>query len=117
MKDSNSAKKIVKTLVWPVALYGCETWTLRDAECKRLDAFEMWVWRRMEKVSYKDRVTNEKVLKNVGESRCLLDKIRSRKRNWVGHVLRGSDVSPCPWSLSLWSLRTNFKSLSLSLSW
>ena len=34
-------KKIVKTLVWPVALYGCETWTLRDAECKRLDAFEM----------------------------------------------------------------------------
>ena len=47
-------KKLVKTLVWPVALYGCETWTLRDAECKRLDAFEMWMWRRMEKVSYKD---------------------------------------------------------------
>ena len=43
----------------------------------------------MEKVSYKDRVTNEEVLKNVAESRCLLDKIRSRKRNWVGHVLRG----------------------------
>jgi hypothetical protein len=85
-------KKIVKTLVWPVALYGCETWTLRDAECKRLDAFEMWVWRRMEKVSYKDRVTNEEVLKNVGESRCLLDKIRSRKRNWVGHVLRGEGL-------------------------
>jgi len=85
-------KKIVKTLVWPVALYGCETWTLRDAECKRLDAFEMWVWRRMEKVSYKDRVTNEEVLKNVGESRCLLDKIRSSKRNWVGHVLRGEGL-------------------------
>ena len=43
----------------------------------------------MEKVSYKDRVTNEEMLKNVGESRCLLDKIRSRKRNWVKNVLRG----------------------------
>ena len=42
-------KKIVKTLVWPVALYGCETWMPRDAECKRLDAFEMWVWRRWKK--------------------------------------------------------------------
>ena len=46
----------------------------------------------MERVSYKDRVTNEEVLKNVGENRCLLDKIRSRKRNWVGHVLRGEGL-------------------------
>jgi hypothetical protein len=85
-------KKIVKTVIWPVAFYGCETWTLRDAECKRLEAFEMWVWRRMEKLSYKDRVTNDEVLKNVGESRCLLDSIRARKRNWVGHVLRGEGL-------------------------
>ena len=42
--------------------------TLRDAECNRLEAFKMWMWRRMEKVSYKDRVTNEEVLKNVGEN-------------------------------------------------
>ena len=52
-----------------MALYGCETWTLKDAECKWLDAFEMRVWRRMEKVSYKDRVTNEEVLKYVGKNR------------------------------------------------
>ena len=46
----------------------------------------------MEKVSFKDTVTNEKVLKNVGENRCLLDKISSRKRNWVGHVLRSEGL-------------------------
>ena len=45
----------------------------------------MWVWRRMEKVSYKDRVINEEVLKKVGENRCLFDNIRANKRNWVGH--------------------------------
>ena len=72
--------------------YGCETWTLRDAEYKRLEAVEMWVWMRMEKVSYKDRVTNEEVLKNVGENRCLLDNIRARKWNWVGHDLRGEGL-------------------------
>src|ERR1051325_7836440 len=47
-------KKIVKTIVWPVALYGCETWTLRKEEIDRLNAFEMWIWRRMERVSWKD---------------------------------------------------------------
>ena len=46
----------------------------------------------MEKVSYKDRVTNDEVLKNVGESRSRQDKIRSRKRNWLGHVLRGEGL-------------------------
>ena len=46
----------------------------------------------MEKVSHRVRVSNEEVLKIVGESRCLLDKIRSRKRNWVGHVLRGEGL-------------------------
>ena len=44
-------------------------------------------------MSYKDRVTNEEVLKNVGENRCLQDKIRSRKRNWVGHVLKSDERS------------------------
>jgi len=43
--------KMVKCLVWPVALYGCETWTLRKAEMDRLEAFEMWIWKRMEKNS------------------------------------------------------------------
>ena len=85
-------KKIVKTVVWPVALYGCETWTLTKEECSRLEAFEMWVWRRIQKVSWKDKKSNENVLEEMGESRCLLETIRKRKKSWIGHVLRGEGL-------------------------
>ena len=81
-------KRMVKTLVWPVAMYGCETWTLRKEEIDRLNAFEMWLWRRMEKVSWTDKKTNEEVLRAVGEDRCLVEKIIRRKKNWIGHVVR-----------------------------
>ena len=65
--DKDLKKKMVKCLVWPVALYGCETWTMKDVERDRLEAFEMWIWRRMEKISYQDRKTNEEVLTAAGE--------------------------------------------------
>jgi hypothetical protein len=48
-------KRLVKTLIWPVALYGCETWTMKQQIMDKLNAFEMWVWRRMQKVSWKDK--------------------------------------------------------------
>src|SRR3981189_2535758 len=48
-------KRIVKTLVWPVALYGCETWVMNKETMERLEAFEMWVWRRLEKVSWEEK--------------------------------------------------------------
>jgi exonuclease III len=85
-------KKMVKALVWPVALYGCETWTMKKEERDRLNAFEMWVWRRMEKISWKDRVTNEQVLSRVGEERSLVESIVKRKKNWIGHVVRGNGL-------------------------
>jgi hypothetical protein len=81
-------KKMVKTLVWPIALYGCETWTMKKEEMERLNAFEMWIWRRMERVSYKDKKTNQEVLSAVCERRKLLQTIVYRKKNWIGHVLR-----------------------------
>jgi len=84
--------KIVKTLVWSVLLYGCETWTLTKETARRLEAVEMWLWRRMEKISYTDRITNEEVLKRVGEERQIMNLIRSRKRNWMGHILRGESL-------------------------
>ena len=85
-------KQIVKTVVWSVALYGAETWTLRKEDIRRLNALEMWLWRRMAKVSYKDRKTNECVLEMVGEGRKLVDMIVQRKKNWIGHVLRGDGL-------------------------
>jgi len=71
-----------------MALYGAETWTLRAADQKYLESFEMWYWRRMEKISWTDYVRNEKVLLRVSEQRNILHEIRKRKVNWIGHILR-----------------------------
>ena len=57
--DLNLRKKLVKCYVWSMALYGAETWTLRTTDLKRLESFEMWCWRRMEKISWTDHVRNE----------------------------------------------------------
>jgi hypothetical protein len=85
-------KRMVKTLVWPVAMYGCETWTMRKEENDRLNAFEMWVWRRMEKVSWRDKKTNEEILISVGEKRSFVETIVRRKKNWIGHIVRGDGL-------------------------
>ena len=52
-------KKIVKTMIWPVALYGAETWTLKKDDKRRLNALEMWIWRKLEKITWMDHKTNE----------------------------------------------------------
>ena len=71
-----------------IALYGAETWTLRAMDQKHLESFEMWCWRRMEKISWTDHVRNEEVLLRVKEQRNILHEIRKRKANWIGHILR-----------------------------
>ena len=85
-------KRMVKMLIWPVVLYGCETWTLLEEEIDRLQALEMWLWRGIEKISWRDRVSNQDVLIKVDERRCLMRTIWQRKKNWIGHVLRGSGL-------------------------
>jgi hypothetical protein len=85
-------KRMVKTLVWPVAMYACETWILKKEEMDRLEAFEMWIWRRIKKVSWEDKKTNEQVLSNVGEERQFLSAVVKRKKNWIGHVVRGESL-------------------------
>ena len=85
-------KRLVKSLVWPVLLYGCETWTMRKTEKTRLEALEMWIWRKMARVNWKDKATNEEVMQMVGEQRGLLQAILERKKNWIGHILRGEGL-------------------------
>jgi hypothetical protein len=78
----------VKGYVLSIALYGAQTWILRKVDQKYLEIFEMWCWRRMEKIIWADRVTNEEVLHRVKEGRNTLHTIKRRKGNWVGHILR-----------------------------
>ena len=69
-------------------MYGAETWTLRRNEQKQLEAFEMWVSRRMEPVKWTDKIKNTVVLEREGEGRITLEPIKKRKRKWLGHWLR-----------------------------
>jgi len=86
--DLELRKRLVKCYVWSIALYGAETWMLRAVDQKHLESFEMWCWRRMEKISCTDHVRNEEVLLRVKEQRNILHEIRKRKANWIGHILR-----------------------------
>ena len=61
-------------------------WTLTQADRDRIEALEMWIWRRMEKISWMDKVTNEDVLKKVNESKNMLNVIRQRKCKWIGRA-------------------------------
>ena len=86
--NRNLKKRLIKTLVWNVLLYGSETWTLKKADIRRLEACEMWIWRRIEKISWRDHVRNEEVLRRAGEERSLRTTIWKRKAKWIGHVMR-----------------------------
>ena len=81
---------MVKVLVWGVALYASETWTLKSDDIKKPEALEMWIWRQIEKISQTEHSTNEQVLLMVGEQRSLKETIQERQRNWVGLILRGN---------------------------
>jgi hypothetical protein len=81
-------KELVKCYIWNIALSGAETWTLRAVDQKHLESFEMWCWRRMEKISWTEHMRNEEVLLRVKEHRDILHKINKRKVNWIGHILR-----------------------------
>jgi len=74
--------------VWPVATYGCESWTLRKNEETRLDAFEMKVLRRILRVSWTAKKTNEWVLNKAGVKRELLDTVKATKIAYYGHTMR-----------------------------
>ena len=72
--------RMIKTPIWSVVLYGAETWTMRKEDIKRLEAFEMCTWRRMEKVSWTEHKTNEEILETIGEERFLIRTIKTRKK-------------------------------------
>ena len=81
-------KRFLKTYVWSVALYGCETWTIGKEEKRRIEAFEMWCYRRMLKVSWTEKTTNEEILNRVQETRSIWKTLTRRRDRMIGHILR-----------------------------
>jgi hypothetical protein len=77
----------MKCYIWNTSLYGAENWTLLKVDRKYLESFEMWCWRRMEKISWTDRMRNEEVLQRVKEKRNILHTVKRRKGNWIGHIV------------------------------
>ena len=83
-------KRLIDCYVFSVLTYGCETWTLTRNIIKRIDALEMWIYRRMLGVTYRDRVTNVEVLRRMDCTLSFVERIARRKMKYAGHVMRGS---------------------------
>ena len=79
-----------KAMVFPVVMYGCESWTVKKGECRRIDAFELWCWRRLLRVSWTARRSNQSILKISPE--CSLEGLMLKlKLQYFGHLLRRAD--------------------------
>ena len=81
--------RLLQTLVFPVMLYGCESWSLTADLSRRIDAAEMWLYRRMLRISWRDRVRNEVVLQRIGRESLVLRSIMLRQKlTYFGHLVR-----------------------------
>jgi len=115
--NRNLKKRMIKTLVWSVVLYGSETWTMRKEDIKKIEAFEMWIWRRMEKISWTEHKTNEEVLERIGEERTMLKTIRERQKKWIGHTLRGDNLVKTVIEGKMEGKRTRGRPRQMMLDW
>ena len=84
--------RVIKAYVWATLLYGCESWTISKEMERRLEAFEMWCYRRMMRVSWTERRTNQSILDEIQRSRELMKNIRKRQLGFLGHVLRREEL-------------------------
>ena len=83
--------RLAKAMVFPVVMYGCESWTIKKAECRRIDAFELWCWRRLLRVPWTVRKSNQSILKEISP-RCLLEELMLKlKLQYFGHLMRRTD--------------------------
>ena len=77
---------LVKAMVFPVVMYGCESWTIRKAEHQRIDAFELWCWRRLLRVSWTARRSNQSILKEISPEYSLEGLMLKLKLQYFGHL-------------------------------
>ena len=81
----------VKAMVFPGVMYGCESWTVKKAECRRIDAFELWCWRRLLRVPWTARNFNQSILKEISPGCSLEGMMLKPKLQYFGHLMRRVD--------------------------
>ena len=79
--------RLVKAMVFPVVMYGCESWTVKKAECRRIDAFELWCWRRLLRVPWMARRSNQSILKETNPGCSLEGLMLKLKLQYFGHLM------------------------------
>ena len=82
---------LVKAMVFPVVIYGCESWTIKKAECQRIDAFELWCWRRLLRVPWTPRRSNQSILKEISLGCSLEGLMLKLKFQYFGHLMQRAD--------------------------
>ena len=82
---------LAKAMVFPVVMYGCESWTVKKAECRRTDAFELWCWRRLLRVPWTARRSNQSILKEISPGCSLEGLMLTLKLQYFGHLMRRVD--------------------------
>ena len=82
---------LIKAMVFPVVMYGCESWTIKKAECQRIDAFELWCWRRLLRVPWTARRSNQSIPKEISPEYSLEGLMLELKLQYFGHLMRRTD--------------------------
>ena len=82
---------LVKVMVFPVVMYGCESWTVKKAECRRIYAFELWCWKRLLRVPWTTRRSNQSILKEISPGCSLEGLILKLKLQYFGQLMRRTD--------------------------
>ena len=96
---------LVKAMVFPVVMYGCESWTIKKAECQRIDAFELWCWRRLLTVPWTARRSNQSILKEISPGCSLEGLILKLKLQYSAcHLMQTADHLTRPWCWGGWGL-------------
>ena len=89
---------LVKAMVFPVVMYGCESWSIKKAECWRIGAFELWCWRRLLRVPWTARRSNQSILKEISPEYSLERLMLKLKLQYFGHLMRRTDSLEKTWS-------------------
>ena len=87
MQLCGSLSILVKAIVFPVVMYGCESWTVKKAECQRIDAFKLWCWRRLLRVPWTERSSNQSILKEISPGISLEGMLLKLKLQYFGHLM------------------------------